>query len=180
MNKIILIVIAVISLASCQSEQTKSRLSQVKALQQTVDSSNVVFQTLDLDRIRTKKENAEQQMDYLSKNYHDTIMANAKYVNAYNNNFKLMRKILKGSTRLESEIEFSKSQLAHLYTDIANGFAADTMYQKHFDTEEKAVTKIKTTTKTLMDWDEKTSNRYNGMVAPIDSIILSLKSQGYR
>ena len=174
------LVIALFLGFACQSENTKAKLQAVTILQGKVDSSSVVFKTIQFETISENKKNAESQLDYLTKNYHDTNMQNARYVDVYNTNFKLMRKLIKGHKRLEKEIDFSNNQLKHLYSDIENGFAQDTNYIKFMQGEELAVSKIVNSTKTLKNWEERTTNRYNGMVAPIDSIILELRNQGFR
>lgn len=167
-------------LYSCKSEKTETMLSQIDKMMVTVDSSNEIFQTIDTVIVSAAKTNAEQQLEYLEKFYTDTNYQNARYVDVYNSNFKLMRKLLKGYDRVQSEIDFSKNQLTHLSNDIKNGFAADTSYESYLIGEMKAVQKIKASTKTLKNWETKTVNRYNGMVNPIDSIINTLQARGLR
>ena len=174
------LVIVLFFVFACQSESTKTKLQAVTVLQEQVDSSQVVFKTLQIETISKNKKNAEIQLDYLEKNYHDTNLQNARFVDVYNSNFKLMRKLIKGHERLEKEIDFSNNQLKHLHSDIENGFSQDTNYIKFMKGEELAVSKIINSTKTLKNWEERTINRYNGMVAPIDSIILELQNQGFR
>lgn len=165
---------------SCRNEKTEKMLTKIDLMIASVDSSEIVFQTIDTNTISIAKKNAESQLEYIQKFYKDTAYQNLRYIDVYNSNFKLMRKLLKGYTRLQSEIDFSKSQLQHLSNDVKNGFAADANYQKHMAGELKAVEKIRVSTKVLIDWEEKSINRYNGMVQPIDSIITELKEQGYR
>ncbi len=174
------LVIVLLSVFACQSESTKTKLQAITGLQKQVDSSQVVFKTIQIETISAYKKNAEGQLDYLKKNYHDTAIENARFVDVYNSNFKLMRKLMKGHERLEKEIDFSNNQLKHLYSDIENGFAQDSNYVKFMKGEKIAVFKIINTTNTLKDWEERTIKRYNGMISPIDSIILELKNQGYR
>lgn len=91
-----------------------------------------------------------------------------------------MKKYVKGYGRLNSEIDFSISQLSHLHHDVENGFAHDSTYAKHFEDEKLAVSKIVNTCATLQNWEERSTKRYHGMVQPIDSIITELQKQGYR
>ena len=170
----------ILLISSCKNEETTKMLGTIDQLIVTVDSSNVVFKTIDTAAIATAKANAESQLEYIKKFYTDTNYQNARYIDVYNSNFKLMRKLLKGYDRLGSEIDFSKSQLTHLSNDINNGFAADSSYIKYLEGEKKAVSKIRITTKTLVEWEEKSINRYSGMVQPIDSIITELQNQGFR
>jgi hypothetical protein len=174
-----LIVISTI-LFACTSQQTTQRLNDVSKLQSQVDSSLVVFNTINIDSVKTLKSLSKSHIDYLEKNYHDTILAHAQYVDVYYGNFKLMRKLVKGYDRVAAEIDFSKVQLGNLHKDIENGFTQDSTYQRNFDAEKKAVGQIINSAKTLKDWEIRTAKRHSGMEASIDSIILDLKNQGYR
>tara|TARA_R110002050_G_scaffold147017_1_gene272651 strand:+ start:29882 stop:30424 length:543 start_codon:yes stop_codon:yes gene_type:complete len=180
MKKFVVILSLIIAIVSCKSELTQTRLGAIKSLQAQVDSSAIMFQTIDIAKIKDYKTNAKTQLDFLEKNNHDTIFDHLKYIDVYYANFKLMRKLVKGHERLAAEIEFSTSQLTHLYNDVENGFSGDSNYVKHFDSESKAVSKIVNSTAVLKDWEERTVKRYNGMVAPIDSIILVQQNLGYR
>lgn len=177
----IFIVITVFTLlASCKSEKTENMLLKVQAMQASVDSSNKVFQTIDTNVVSTAKIKSEKQLEFLKEHYNDTNYQNARYIDVYNSNFKLMRKLLKGYNRLHSEIEFSNSQLNHLQNDINNGFANDNEYKKHLAGEQKAVEKIRVSTRVLKEWEAKTVKRYNGMNMSIDSIVTELHNQGRR
>lgn len=174
-------IISILSIfSSCKSEKTEALLAEIEGMQSSVDSSQKIFEEIDIEKITKNKENAKGQIEYLKKFYNDTNYVNARYVDVYISNFKLMRKLVKGHHRLDQEIDFSQGQLHHLRKDVKNGFAADSSYFKYLEAEKLAVSKIKNTTKTLVSWELKTTNRYNGMVAPIDSIITELKNQGKR
>lgn len=180
MRKLVVILGLFIAIVSCKSELSQSRIKDINSLQAQVDSSAIVFQTIDIDKIKAYKTNAKSQLDFLDNNNHDTIFDHLKYIDVYYSNFKLMRKLVTGYDRLAAEIEFSSSQLTHLNNDIENGFSGDSTFTKYYNAEKKAVFQIVNTTKVLIDWEERTINRYNGMVAPIDSIILVQKNLGYR
>jgi uncharacterized membrane-anchored protein YhcB (DUF1043 family) len=180
MKKLSIIIIIFVALISCNNETTQHKLEEIKTLQTQVDSTKKVFNTLDFEKIAEMKAYAKQQLDFLDKHNKDTTRANAKYIDVYYANFKLTRKFVKGYERLESEIDFSTSQLTHLYNDVENGFANDSNYVKHFKDEKTAVFKIVNTCATLVDWQMRSTKRYNGMVQPIDSIITELKKQGFR
>lgn len=180
MKKLSIIIIIFVALASCKSETTQQKLQEIKTLQVQVDSTKKVFNTLDIDKMSEMKTYAEQQLDFLEKHNKDTTRANAEYIDVYYGNFKLIRKFVKGYGRLESEIDFSTSQLTHLYNDVDNGFTNDSSYVKHLKDEKTAVFKIVNTCATLVDWQERGTKRYSGMVQPIDSIITELKRQGFR
>ncbi len=176
-----IVIISILSiLNSCKSEKTEALLAEIEGMQLSVDSSQKVFERIDTATISKNKKYAEDQIEYLRKFNTDTNYKNARYIDVYYANFKLMRKLLKGHHRLNQEIDFSQGQLHHLYKDVKNGFAADTNYYTYIEAEELAVSKIKNTTKTLTDWELKTTKRHKGMVAPIDSIITELKNQGKR
>ena len=179
-QKIVIPFLLVIVLFSCKSETTRTNLHEIEVLQYQVDSSKIVFKTLDLDSITKMKVNAEEQLDFLKKHNHDTTKAYNKFLDVYYGNFKILKKYIKGYGRLNSEIEFSISQLTHLHNDVENGFAHDSTYTKHFEDEKLAVSKIVNTCATLQNWEERSTKRYNGMTQPIDSIITELQKQGYR
>lgn len=179
-KKTSLAIILIASIASCKSEKTEKLLVEIDQLITEVDSSNIVFKSIDTASISTAKLYAESQLDYLKEFNTDTTYKKARFIDVYNSNFKLMRKLLSSYSRLGSEIEYSKNQLTHLSNDVKNGLAADSTYIKYFNGEKKAVETIKVTAKSFKDWETRSINRYNGMVLPIDTIITDLKKQGYR
>ena len=179
-KKLVIPIVIIGAFLSCRSEKTTTNLREIEILQATVDSSKVVFKTLDFEGISTMKLKAEEQLEYLKEHNKDTAMALNKFIDVYYSNFKIMRKYLKGHGRLGAEIEFSKGQLINLHHDVDNGFAHDSTFTNHFDDEKLAVSKIVNTCATLLDWEERSTKRYNGMVQPIDSIITELQKQGYR
>ena len=179
-QKLVTPLVLMLVLFSCKSEITTSNLKQIETLQFKVDSSNLVYKKLNIEEITKNKLYAEKQLDFLKEHNHDTTLALNKFMDVYYGNFKIMRKYLTGYKRLGSEIDFSTSQLTHLYNDVENGFAHDSSYTKHFEDEKLAVSKIVNTCATLLDWEQRSTKRYNGMVQPIDSIITELQKQGYR
>lgn len=165
---------------SCVSKKTEQKTLAVQKLQFQVDSSAQEFTHLDLDKIKEYKSNASSQLDYLKENFHDTNFQNAKYIDVYYRNYKLMTKLIKGHDRLQSEITYSTNQLKTLQNDIENGFLTDSLYQEYYKGENKAVQQIIATTKTLMEWETKSIKRYDGMFNSIDSVVTDLQNQGYR
>lgn len=166
---------------SCTDANVTVRLNEIKTLQTKVDSSSTEFETIDIKTISKYRERGEEQMAYLEKHYQDTTnFENAKYLDVYYANYKLMKKIVKGHQRLVSEITYTQSQLDHLYLDVKNGLVADSAYTKFYSGEQKATTTIVNSVATLKDWEARSIKRYSGMVQPIDSIITQLQKQGYR
>jgi hypothetical protein len=165
---------------ACKSEQAEKMISQIDQLSASIDSSEQVYQSIDTLTVIEIKQNSEEQLEYLSKFFTDTTYQNARFVDVYNSNWKLMRKLLKGYARLGSEIDFSRNQLHHLRNDVSNGFSSDSIYVKYLEGEIKAVQKIEQSTQVMKSWELKSIDRYNGMVQPIDSIITELKNQGFR
>lgn len=168
------------SFSSCQSEKTQKILAEIEQMQISVDSSDNIYRSMDTATIFSYKKNAETQIEYLEKFYHDTVFENAKYIDVYYGNFKLLRKLTRSYGRLGEEIEFSKSQLSRLHNDVKNGFAADSSYIKFVSDEHLAVTKIVNTTATFVKWEKKGVQRYERMIVSIDSIVIEMKNQGYR
>jgi len=179
-SKFFLVLFLSLTIVSCVSEKTQQKALAIGQLQTQVDSCSKEFKTLDLEKIKTYKTNAKSQLDFLEKNFHDTNFQSARYIDVYYRNYKLMTKIIKGADRLQSEITYSQSQLEKLHNDVENGFFTDSLYQEYFDGEQKAVEKIKNTTKVLSDWETKSIHRYDGMTSSIDSVITELQNQGYR
>ena len=180
--KILFSLVSLISLTltSCTDVQVTTRLDNIKTLQTKVDSSSTEFEAINLDAILEYKAKSNEQMDFIEKHYHDTSnFDNAKYIDVYYANYKLMKKIDKGYQRLESEITYTQSQLANLYLDVKNGLVADSVYNKFYNGEQKATAQIVKSVRILKEWETHSVNRYNGMVQPIDSIINELKNQGY-
>ncbi|MFT4754482.1 MAG: hypothetical protein ACI85Q_002041 [Salibacteraceae bacterium] len=179
-TKLLLVGAIITVFSACKSKKTEQMLAQIDQLVVQVDSSHKEFLSIDTAALTEAKTYAKQQLDYLQRFNTDTTYKNARYIDVYNSNFKLMRKLLKGYNRLGEEIEFSKNQLNHLSNDIKNGFAADSSYSKYFAGETRAVSKIITTTSTLQQWEARSIKRYNGMVLPIDSVVTELQSRGLR
>lgn len=180
-NKSTIFFVFILFAASCTDKNASNHLADISTLQAQVDSSNTVFQTIDFELIKEYKENSDQQLTFLKENFKDSsTFENAKYIDVYYGNFKLMRKMLKGQPRLEEEILYSQQQLDHLYQDVKNGMLEDSVYTKYYEGEAKAVKQIINSTFTLKDWETRSVKRYNGMVAPIDSVINELHKQGYR
>ncbi len=176
-----IVIISILSIFnSCKSEKTEALLAEIEGMQLSVDSSQKVFQAMDTAKIFSYKKNSEAQIKYLETFFKDTIYENARYIDVYYGNYKLLRKITRGYPKLVKEIEFSKEQLYHLKNDVKNGFAADSNYQKYISGEKLAVKNIAETTSTLINWEEKGITRYENMVASIDSIITEMKNQGLR
>ena len=67
-----------------------------------------------------------------------------------------------------------------MYTDVENGLVDDESYAKFYAGEEKAAKGIIKSVGTLREWEEIAVNRYNGMVQPIDSVIVEMQNRGYR
>jgi len=168
-------------LFSCTDKKVTQHLNDIETLQAKVDSSNTVFETIDLETISKYREIGKEQMNYIEKHYHDsTNFDNAKYIDVYYANYKLMKKIVKGHKRLASEITYTSAQLNDLYVDVKNGLVADSVYTKYYTGEQNATAGIVKSVSTLKDWETRSIKRYNGMVPSIDSIIVELKNQGYR
>jgi len=183
-NLKILFVISIITgmvFTSCTDAKVTQRLDNIKTLQTKVDSSSTEFGTIDIETIEKYRSKGKEQMDFIEKHYHDTTnFDNAKYIDVYYANYKLMKKIVKGHERLASEITYTQSQLSNLYLDVKNGLVADSVYTKYYNGEQKATAEIIISVATLKDWETRSIKRYNGMVQPIDSVIMELKKQGYR
>lgn len=181
MKHLAILFICTLIVISCTDEKVTQHLNDIKTLQNKVDSSNTAFSELNMEKITEYRQNAESQMEFIEANYHDTVsFENAKYVDVYYANFRLMRKLMMNHKKLDSEITYTNSQLVKLYADVKNGLVADSTYSHYYSGEKKATDAIIESVATLKDWEYRTIKRYNGMVQPIDSIILELKNQGYR
>ena len=180
----VLFVISIITgmvFTSCTDAKVTQRLDDIKTLQTKVDSSSTEFGTIDIETISKYSAKGNEQMSFLEKHYHDTTnFDNAKYIDVYYANYKLMKKIVKGHKRLASEITYTQSQLGNLYLDVKNGLVADSVYTKYYSGEQKATAEIVKSVETLKEWETRSIKRYNGMVQPVDSIITELQKQGYR
>lgn len=180
MKNISFLFVSFFLIISCANPTAQKQVQQVNGLIQTVDSCEKVFNQLKFEEVKSYKETAEKQLDFLEENYHDTNFEHAKYVGVYYDNWKLMRNFGRAQGKLEKEITYTQSQLQHLKEDAKNNLFNDSTFHRNFQAEFRATLSIKETTKALVDWQERTIKRYNGMHAPIDSIILELNKQGYR
>lgn len=168
-------------LSACKDASITQKITEVERMQQQVDSCNTIFKTIDNESIKTYQAEAKEQLEFLAKNYKDTAnFENARYIDVYNSNWKLMGKLLKGHKRLGDEIVYSQSQLKKLHHDVENALFSDSTYQKYAQGEAIAVSKIIKTTSTLKEWEKHSVNRFNGMHQPIDSVINKLNSRGLR
>lgn len=170
-----------LTIVGCTSEKVSQRLIHLEKLQSQVDSANTVFISIQMDSIQAYKRHSETQLDFIKQHFWDTSnRENAQYIDVYYANFKKMRKLVKGYPRVQAEIENSQKQLSSLYHDTKHQIHADSVYERYVSGEEKMVRSIVESVGRLKSWEEQSVNRYHGMVDPIDSVILSLKEQGYR
>lgn len=174
-------IISILSIfSSCKSEKTEALLAEIEGMQSSLDSSQKEFHSMDTAKIFGYKKISEAQINYLETFFKDSVYENARYIDVYYGNYKLLRKITRGYPKLAKEIEFSQKQLLHLTNDVKNGFAADSNFIKYISGEKLAVKNIAATTSALINWEEKGITRYENMVTSIDSIITEMKNQGLR
>lgn len=171
----------IISAVGCTNPKLQLKIDQVTELQHKVDSSKVVMDSIDIHKVTLFKEYAGAQIDFLEDHPQDSsYREEAKYIDVYLGNFKMLRKLIKNYEPTQAEIEYTQGQLNNLYADLSNGLVADSTYARFYRSEKMATVQIVNTVRKLRDWEIRGVKRHMGMVNQVDSIITSLENLGFR
>ncbi len=171
---------ALITVAACAPLKNSDKIAQVESLQKRLDSVEVRLENLPLEEVEVRKTTAKKDLDFLKKATDVLTRDDLFLVDAYNANFKMLKKLEKGYHLSFKELAYSKSQLKNLKSDLYYGNLNDTLFSKYYVQEERAVIQLEKTADKLDEWNETSDRKYRGLKPRIDSLIHDLNRRGIR
>lgn len=176
-----LIAISAMWATSCKPSITEQRLQKIDSLIVIVDSCELALKKIEYNKVVEYHNNAEAQLDFISKHYLDTIPAElGMFLSDYRADRKSLGRLKKSYDDQLNEINYSKEQLTDLRGVVEQKKLTDEEYTEFFSMENESVFMLKKMVENMKYWYATSKEHYEKANPRVESIVDSLKANGYR
>lgn len=178
MLKYLSLIMSLLLLYSCNSQNNKVAVKQINELQHKTDSLLNIVENMNKDSLEYMYQTTSDKLNFfqnlntlLPNKTHQNIVSSWSYI------FKFFKKQKQKPAKFYYQLNFSKKQLKDLKEDIENGVLSDDKIQKYTNDETKALETTKTEVNTFMIDLKKEKQKFYFLLPQINQIIDSIQQQ---
>lgn len=169
--------------SSCQQSSFETELQVIDSLEISVEAVQQKFKQYDADLMKEKATKAEQQLQFISKNWteQDTLpRSTAAFLSDYKANRKALKFYAEQIKRTIAEADYTLEQLKKLRGDInQNAFTKEQIHQ-YLEDEKQAASVLVESDITLDEYYTKVILHHDDARVLVDSVILNMNKRGIR